>query len=98
MTSGQKACILVMLINQPVQRRMMMSQYQKIKNNPQLKGSLAGRKVLFGEHGRYAVAPVHTRFDDVEWFVWDAQHPLSDMNHAEVIRQASTYEDAVAGL
>jgi hypothetical protein len=45
-----------------------------------------------------AVAPIHTRFDALEWFVWDAEHPLSDLNHAEVIRQAETLEEALRGL
>lgn len=67
-------------------------------NNPALKGSPAARKQRFGERGRYAVAPVHTRFDAVEWFVWDAEHPLSDLSHAEVIRQAKTLEEALRGL
>lgn len=69
-----------------------------VQNNPMLKGSLAGKKVRFGDNGRYAVAPVHTRFDAVEWFVWDAEHPLSDMTKAEVIRQSSTRQEAMAGL
>jgi len=69
-----------------------------IKNNQALRGSLAGRKVLFGDNSRYAIAPVHTRFDAVEWFVWDAEHPMSDLNHAEVIRQSETKEQAMAGL
>jgi hypothetical protein len=69
-----------------------------VKNNPSLKGSLAAPKQFFGESRRYAVAPVHTRFDAVEWFVWDAEHPLSDMSHAEVIRQAPTIEKALRGL
>ena len=63
-------------------------------NNPDKKGSLAGRKVLFGEYSRYAVAPIHTRFDAVEWFVWDA----SVNGTPEVIRQAPTFEAAVAGF
>ena len=46
------------------------------KSNPLMKGALAAPKQRFGDSGRYAVAPVHTRFDAVEWFVWDAEHPL----------------------
>jgi hypothetical protein len=67
-------------------------------NNPAQRGSLAAKKQRFGDNGRYAVAPVHTRFDAVEWFVWDAEHPLSDLSHAEVIRQAETLEEALRGL
>jgi hypothetical protein len=66
-------------------------------NNPSKKGSLAGAKILFGEYSRYAVAPIHTRFDDVEWFVWDA-HKLDENGTPEVIRQEPTFEAAVAGL
>lgn len=34
-----------------------------INNNPNQAGQLAGRKELFGDYKRYAVAPVHTRCD-----------------------------------
>lgn len=69
-----------------------------IKNNPAMKGALAARKQFFGDNSRYAVAPVHTRFDAVQWFVWDAEHPMSDLNHAEVIRQEPTLDAAIRGL
>lgn len=68
------------------------------KNNPLMKGALAAPKQRFGDSGRYAVAPVHTRFDAVEWFVWDAEHPLSTLSRAEVIRQANSLEEALRGL
>ncbi len=67
-------------------------------NNSLLRGSLAAPKQRFGENGRYAVAPVHTRFDAIEWFVWDAEHPLSTLSRAEVIRPAATLEEALRGL
>jgi hypothetical protein len=67
-------------------------------NNPSLKGQPAARKQLFGDNSRYAVAPIHTRFDAVEWFVWDAEHALSTNSRAEVIRQAATLEEALRGL
>ena len=76
----------------------MFSFPSSLRNDASRKGELAARKQFFGENGRYAVAPVYTRFDDVEWFVWDAEHPLSDLRHAEVIRQAASLEEAVAGL
>jgi len=66
-------------------------------NNPNQKGSLAGRKVLFGDCSRYAVAPIHTRFDAVEWFVWDADS-VDANGLPEVIRQEPTFEAAVAGF
>ena len=68
-----------------------------IANNPNLKGSLATRKETFGPFGRFAVAAVHTRFDAVEWFVWDAE-TADDLGFAAVIRQEATREAAVAGL
>ena len=67
-------------------------------NNPMLRGSLAAPKQRFGDHGRYAVAPIHTRFDAVEWFVWDAEHELSTMSRAEVIRQEPSVEESLRGL
>jgi hypothetical protein len=71
---------------------------KSIANNPARKGELAAGKQLFGDCSRYAVAPVHTRFDAVEWFVWDAEHPTSEMFRPAVIRQAATLEEAVKGL
>jgi hypothetical protein len=67
-----------------------------MKNNPNLAGQLASKKVLFGGYSRFAIAPVHTRFDDVEWFVWDANHidPLTKL--PSVIAQEPTKEQALA--
>lgn len=67
-------------------------------NNSSKKGELAARKQFFGPSSRFAVAPVHTRFDAVEWFVWDAEHELSNNSRAEVIRQTATLEQALDGL
>jgi len=69
-----------------------------IINIPANAGSLAARKELFGDNSRYAIAPIHTRFDAVEWFVWDAEHPRSSMSHAEIIRQEPTRDAALFGL
>ena len=66
-------------------------------NNPALKGQPAARKQFFGHCSRFAVAPVHTRFDAVEWFVWDASL-ATDGELAPVICQAATLEEAVRGL
>jgi hypothetical protein len=67
-------------------------------NNPALKGKLAAPKQLFGENYRFAVAPVFTRFEAIEWFVWDADVYADELGTPEVIRQAATLEGAVAGL
>lgn len=64
-----------------------------IKNNPALKGSPAIRKHLFGECSRFAIAPIHTRFDYVQWFVWDA-HKLDSDGKPDVIRQFDSSSDA----
>lgn len=69
------------------------------RNDPTKAGQLAARKRLFGDCSRFAVAPVHTRFDAVTWFVWDAEHPWVDGDGKPgVIRQADTLESAVHGL
>lgn len=74
------------------------AKFRKVaQNNPADAGKLAARKVLFSA-SRYAIAPVHTRFDAVQWFVWDAENcdPMTD--GPSVIRQANTAEEALRGL
>lgn len=66
-------------------------------NDPTRKGERASRKVIFGEFKRYAVAALHTRFDAVTFFVWDA-HTDDGTGRPEVIRQEDTLEAALAGL
>jgi hypothetical protein len=67
-------------------------------NDATRKGQLAARKQLFGDCSRYAVAPVHTRFDAVQWFVWDAEIACADTGLPEVIRQADTLAQALQGI
>ncbi len=75
-------------------------------NDPAKAGQPACRKQMFGASNRYAVAPVHTRFEAVEYFVWDAEHPEAlrrwregnGVGAAEVIRQEPTLEAALRGL
>jgi hypothetical protein len=70
-----------------------------IQNDPSKRGQLAAKKELFGPYSRYAIAPVHTRFDAVEWFVWDAfTREREDSTLPAVIRQEPTKEAALAGL
>lgn len=66
--------------------------------DPSKRGQIAAPKVLFGEFSRYAIAPIHTRFGDVVWFVWDAEKELDDTHMADVIRQESSFVKAVEGL
>lgn len=67
-----------------------------ITNDPARAGALAARKQFFCGN-RYAVAPIHTRFDAVAWFVWDALK-LDDDGYPSIIRQEKTLEAAIAGL
>ena len=69
-----------------------------ITNDARFSGSLAGAKRLLGAESRYAVAPVHTRFEAVQWFVWDAERADDVTGLASVIRQAESEEEAVSGL
>lgn len=66
-------------------------------NDPAQAGRLASRKVTFGDLSRFAVAAVHTRFEAVQWFVWDADCPDED-GAPTVIRQADSFAKAGAGL
>jgi len=67
-----------------------------MKNNPNLAGQLASKKILFGGYSRFAIAPVHTRFDAVEWFVWDAEQIDPATQLPSVIVQEPTREQALA--
>lgn len=69
--------------------------FSRIQNNPAYKGELAAPKYLFGEHSRYSIAPIHTRFDAVQWFVWDAE-TLDSNGLPDVIRQFDDPSDAEA--
>jgi len=78
---------------------------ENLINNPDRKGELAADKQFIGKDYRYAVAPVHTRFNSIVWFVWDADihDPIYDRDlimggGPAVIRQANTLEAALAGL
>ena len=68
-----------------------------IANKPELKGTLAARKELHGPLSRFAIAPLHTRFEAVQWFVWDA-NILDDTGHAEAIGQFDDETEARAYL
>ena len=70
-----------------------------IKNDPSRAGQRAARQELFGEYRRYAVYPVYTRFDAVQWFVADAMTPDPDnAGLPSIIRQEDTKEAAMHGL
>lgn len=69
-----------------------------ISNDPMLRGSTAAPKQRFGDYGRFAVAPIHTRFDTIEWLVWDAEITDDATGLAAIIRQAGTMDAALRGL
>lgn len=72
-------------------------------NDTTKKGELATEKILFGEFYRYAIAGVHTRFENIVWFIWDANIPdeLYDYTNEEfgyvpkIIYQAETWDEAI---
>lgn len=85
--------------HQPTLHSVSRSRFPKeIVNDASKRGQLAAPKVIFGELSRYAIAPIHTRFGSVVWFVWDAEKQLEDTHMADVIRQEASFEDAVKGL
>ena len=71
---------------------------QTYANDATRKGQLAAPKHLFGGCSRYAVAPVHTRFDAVQWLVWDAETICPDTGKPDVIRIEPTLAQALQGL
>jgi hypothetical protein len=81
-------------------RRMIEAQfgpaypYKVDANDATRKGQPAGKKFLFGPHKRYAVQPLHSRFGEITWFVWDAEVA----GEPEVIRQEPSFDAAVLGL
>lgn len=70
----------------------------ELRNDPSRRGELAAPKKLFGEWSRYAIAPVHTRFGAVAWFVWDAMSWGLDGTNPAVIRIEESKAAALEGL
>lgn len=69
------------------------------KNNHEKAGQKASQKLIFGPSSRYAVYAVHTCFDNVMWFVEDAEQNCEVIpEQLKVIRQAWNFQDAVNGL
>lgn len=66
-------------------------------NDPKQAGTRAAEKEYFGVFRRFAVYPVHTRFDDVKWFVADSETP-DELGHASIIRQEDSRAAAIQGL
>jgi hypothetical protein len=75
----------------------MLAFSASLQNDASRPGSLAAPKQLFGESSRFAVAPVNTRFGELQWFVWDAEI-LDKDGRATIIRQEDTLELAIEGF
>lgn len=61
-------------------------------------GQYATAPMYYGEHSRYCVRAVHTRFDSVSWFVADGEDTDPETNQPRIIRQSATLAEAVDGL
>ena len=68
-----------------------------IANDKTQAGFLATKMQVFGEFSRYAVAAVHTRFDHVSWFIWDAER-LDENGKPTIIRHEDSEDLATSGL
>lgn len=66
-----------------------------IKNDPSKAGQIATKPHYF-MLSQIKVAAIHTRFDAVEWFVWDAGIIDDLTGHPEVIGQYATKDEAMA--
>ena len=63
-------------------------------NNPRKAGRIASKPVYF-MLSQIKVAAIHTRFESVDWFVWDAGIIDELTGHPEVVGQYSTREQAI---
>jgi len=67
-------------------------------NDPKKAGELAAPKQTFGFASRFAIAPVHTRFDAVSWFIFDADRTDDVTGAPLAIVQEDTEELALGRL
>lgn len=66
-----------------------------IKNDVSKAGMIASKPQFFMLH-QIKVAAIHTRFDNVQWFVWDAGVIDETTGHPEVVGQYDTEDEAIA--
>jgi len=69
-----------------------------IKNDPSRAGQKAARHTLHGMTSRWALSPIHTRFDAVAWFVEDAIQWDEVTDRPAVVGIFNTREEALAWL
>ena len=67
-------------------------------NDPRQAGRLASNRIRFGDCGRYALAAVHTRFEDVTWMVFDAEQEDELTGKPKIIRQSDSPSEALSGF
>jgi len=65
-----------------------------IKNDTNKAGMIASKPKFFMLH-QLKVAAIHTRFDRVQWFIWDANIIDELTGHPEVVGQYDTEDEAV---
>ena len=66
-----------------------------IKNDINKAGMIASKPRFFMLH-QIKVAAIHTRFDSVQWFVWDAGFIQEETGLPEVVGQYETESEALA--
>lgn len=66
-------------------------------NDPARRGQKASPVLAFGPMNRFRVYAVHSRFEDVSWFVDDSNITLGD-GRPMIVRQERDFDSAIAGL
>lgn len=96
-TTSMLQCALDVSMRDLIAPQLQEKPMSAIINDPTRKGQLAGPTELFGDFHRYLLCPVHTRFDAIAWFVYDAE-VTDEVGCPAIIRIEDTREDAMAGL
>lgn len=66
-----------------------------LSNSPKHAGQFASQPVYFGPFYAFKLAAVHTRFEKVQWFLWNAEKP-NEEGFATVVAQEPTALGAAA--
>ena len=69
-----------------------------VKNEPLKKGQKAHKPFFFGDeysNNRYMVYPMHTRFDDVQWMIQDADIKCDVTGGSQIIRQIDSKDEVI---
>jgi len=82
----------------PILLEAALRHWHGVENDSEKAGELAGGKLTCGEHHRFSIAPVHTRFGELQWFVWDAEKSDPESGLATVICQGDSFDEAYLAL